>query len=77
MSRKNSDYYLGVARKHGLTVKEGGCHTKIYAPGETRPMTIPRHRDLSPGVEHCIVKWFLKLGIAVTLVGALLAMIAR
>jgi len=71
MSKKTSSYYIGVARKSGFSIREGGSHTKIYAPGSGRPMVIPRHRDLSPGVEHAIVKWLLKMGV---ILGIMLAM---
>ena len=63
MSKKTSNYYLGVARKNGFRIAEGGCHTKIFAPGQSRPIVIPRHHDLSPGVEHAIIKWFVRLGV--------------
>ncbi len=67
MSRKSCSYYIKAAEKHGLKVTNGGCHTKIYGPADRGFMAVPRHRDLSPGVERAIVKWFLKLGIVVTL----------
>jgi len=70
MSKKTSSYYIGIARKNGFSIKEGGSHTKIYAPGSGRPMVVPRHRELSPGVEHAIIKFFLKLGVILGLVMA-------
>lgn len=66
MSRKNSAYYLGAASKHGLRIVNGGSHVKIYGPAGRGFMAVPRHRDLSPGVERAIIKWFLKLGIILT-----------
>ena len=38
-------------------------------------MCVPRHRDLSSGVERAIVKWFLKLGIVVALVAGAIAIL--
>jgi predicted RNA binding protein YcfA (HicA-like mRNA interferase family) len=70
MSKKTSNYYLGVARRNGFSIREGGSHTKIFAPSGER-MVIPRHRTLSPGVEHAIIKFFLKLGV---ILGVMLAM---
>jgi len=70
MSKKTSSYYLGVARKNGFRIVEGGCHTKLYPPSGGRPMVLPRHRDLSPGVEHAIIKFFLKMGIVIALMMA-------
>ena len=78
MSKKTCSYYIKAAEKNGLKVTEGGCHTKIYGPADRGFMAVPRHKDLSPGVEKAIVRWFLKLGIVValglvvaTLIGAL------
>jgi hypothetical protein len=67
MSKRNSSYYLGIASKNGLRITNGGSHVKIYGPAGRGFMAMPRHRDLSPGVERAIIKWFLKLGIIISL----------
>ena len=67
MSKKHSAYYLGVAKKNGLRVTNGGSHAKIYGPAGRGFIAVPQHRDLSNGVECAIIKWFKKLGIILSL----------
>ena len=61
----NSEYYIHLAKKNGLTVKEGGSHSKIYGPAGRGYMALPRHTGLSRGVECAVKKWFRALGILV------------
>lgn len=69
MSKTNSgDYYIRLAKKNGLTVKEGSSHTKIFGPAGRGMMAVPRHATLSKGVECNVKKWFRTLGILCLLV---------
>ena len=75
MSKKNCNYYVKAAEKNGLKVANGGCHTKIYGPAGRGFMCVPRHKDLSTGVERAIIKWFLRLGIMVALAAGAIAIL--
>lgn len=70
MSKHNSgSYYLKEAQKHGLRVQMGhGDHVKIFAPAERGYMVVPMHRELAPGTECHIRKWFKLLGIVLAFV---------
>lgn len=66
--RHNSDYYIKAAEKHDLRVEAGrGSHTKIYGHAGRGYTVVPKGKDLSPGVENQIRKWFAQLGILLTL----------
>lgn len=64
----SSEYYVKLAKKNGLTVVEGGSHTKIHGPAGRGYMAVPRHATLSKGVECNVKKWFRTLGILCLLV---------
>lgn len=72
---KSGPYYVKVAYKNNLEVRPGkGSHMIVSAPG-VPPMTIPKDKDLSPGVESNIKKWFKALGILVVIVLALIILL--
>lgn len=70
MKTHSPDYYIRLARKNGLKVEEGGNHTKIHGPAGRGYMALPRHTDLSRGVECNVKKWFRLLGILVAILSA-------
>lgn len=68
----NGEYYAREAERHGLRVEHGkGSHIKIYGDADRGYIIVPKHRELANGTEYAIKKWFIKLGIVVTLVLAL------
>ena len=71
---QNSEYYIRLAKKNGLEVKEGGSHSKIIGSAGRGYMAIPRHATLSKGVECNVRKWFRALGILVVLAVTVVAL---
>ncbi len=66
---KSGEYYVKLARKHGLTVENGkGSHAKIIAPEGRGYMIVPLHRELGKGLECVVIKWFKAVGILAVLV---------
>jgi len=64
----SGEYYVEIAEKNGLRVRNGkGDHVIIYGKEGRGYQTIPLHRELSPGVEHAVVKWFIRLGIVLSI----------
>ncbi len=67
MARRSGSYYISKAQKNGLRTANGkGDHVKVYGRNHTM-MVIPKNLK-GNGTECSIIKWFLKLGIVVTLV---------
>lgn len=69
MAKKSGSYYIKQAEKNGLKVCNGSKHIKVYAPDGSM-MTIPYNLK-GNGTEFSIRKWFMKLGILVVLVLAI------
>jgi hypothetical protein len=69
MAKKNSGlYFVEGAQKNGLPVRMGkGDHAVIYGPAGRGIMTVPLHHELATGTCAKIRKWFLKLGILLSL----------
>lgn len=64
----SGEYYVDMAEKAGLRTRRGrGDHVVIYGKEGRGYQTIPLHRELSPGIERAIVKWFARLGIILSL----------
>ena len=69
MSKTNNpEYYIRLAKKNGLKVSEGSNHTKVHGPAGRGYMALPRHAELSKGVECNVRKWFRTLGILCVLI---------
>lgn len=69
MAKRTSEYYRKVAAKSGLQVSMGSKHIKISGydqSGVKTTMMLP-HELKGNGTEHAIVKWFLRMGIVITL----------
>jgi hypothetical protein len=79
MGKHNSgSYYVKVAESNGLTIKPGkGDHVNIYAPAGRGYMTVPLKRELATGTECAVKKWFKALGILLTLVTMVLAVVVN
>lgn len=73
MAKKNSgEYFVQGAVKHGLQVRMGkGDHAIVYGPADRGMMTVPLHKELATGTCAKIRKWFLKLGILLSLASTL------
>lgn len=74
MAKWSSAYYVKLAKRSGMQVTQGAKHIKISTlspDGIKSTMMIPR--DLKGnGTERAIIKWFLKMGIVIALILALI-----
>lgn len=66
---RSGEYYVNEAEKAGLRTRHGrGDHVIIYGKAGRGYQVVPLHRELSPGVERAIIKWFARLGIIISVV---------
>jgi hypothetical protein len=71
-NKNHGRYFIGIAKDNDLEVVRGkGDHVKVKVPPTMKKkspgrdfMIIPDD-ELSPGVKHAVIKWFLALGIVV------------
>jgi predicted RNA binding protein YcfA (HicA-like mRNA interferase family) len=70
MGKHNSgQHYISLAEQNGLRTENGkGSHVKVYGPTGRGYMCVPMHKELSPGVECAVKKWFRALGILLVVV---------
>jgi hypothetical protein len=65
MKHHSGKDYINAAKKNGLRTEWGkGDHCKVYAPSG-QMMPVPNHKQLKPGLDHAIFKFFASIGITV------------
>ena len=69
--------YERIARKNKLDVIEGTRHIELHDPESNTSMYLPRHGNhgLATGTERTIQKWFLRIGIVITLIVCVAAVV--